>query len=90
MTVSFLPLLQYLVPHHLSTKEEIESLIMGLKNKLTGINKPKLITIALSSSDGFDYTPLEQVKLIYGLTKAALLEVFGDIRFILDEALEEP
>uniref|UniRef100_A0A803YKH5 Chromosome 5 open reading frame 22 n=1 Tax=Meleagris gallopavo TaxID=9103 RepID=A0A803YKH5_MELGA len=50
------------LPHHVSTKEEIEGLLQSMKILLKNIPKPTLVTVARSSLD--DYCPSEQVDII--------------------------
>ncbi|XP_061446119.1 UPF0489 protein C5orf22 homolog [Rhineura floridana] len=50
------------LPHHVSTEQEIESLMQAVERLLRNLPKPTLVTIARSSLD--DYCPAEQVELI--------------------------
>ncbi|XP_055631959.1 UPF0489 protein C5orf22 homolog [Toxorhynchites rutilus septentrionalis] len=58
------------LPHHESTREEIQAMITQFESFLTQLPSPTVITISRSSED--DYTPAEQVELIQELVLAAL------------------
>lgn len=59
------------LPHHESTREEIQSLVQQLESFLVQLPAPPtVITVSRSSED--DYTPADQVEQIQELVLAAL------------------
>ncbi|NXD80444.1 CE022 protein, partial [Halcyon senegalensis] len=70
------------LPHHVSTEEEIESLIQSVKVLLKDIPKPTLVTVARSSLD--DYCPSEQVDTIQEKVLNLLSSVYGTLDVHLD------
>ncbi|XP_058461807.1 UPF0489 protein C5orf22 homolog [Malaya genurostris] len=69
------------LPHHESTREEIELMVTQLDGFLSRLpGPPTVITISRSSED--DYTPAEQVEMIQELVLAALSKC---LRTNLDE-----
>ncbi|XP_035423128.1 UPF0489 protein C5orf22 homolog [Cygnus atratus] len=70
------------LPHHVSTEEEIESLIQSTKVLLKNMPKPTLVTIARSSLD--DYCPSEQVDIIQEKVLNLLGLVYGTLDVHLD------
>ncbi|NXN93522.1 CE022 protein, partial [Rhinopomastus cyanomelas] len=65
------------LPHHVSTEEEIESLIQSVKVLLEGLPKPTLVTVARSSLD--DYCPPEQVEIIQEKVLRLLGSLYGTL-----------
>ncbi|XP_009869546.1 PREDICTED: UPF0489 protein C5orf22 homolog, partial [Apaloderma vittatum] len=70
------------LPHHVSTEEEIESLIQSIKVLLKDLPKPTLVTVARSSLD--DYCPSEQVDIIQEKVLGVLGSVYGMLDVHLD------
>ncbi|XP_015709954.1 UPF0489 protein C5orf22 homolog [Coturnix japonica] len=70
------------LPHHVSTKEEIEGLLQSIKVLLKNMPKPTLVTIARSSLD--DYCPSEQVDVIQEKVLSLLGFVYGSLDVHLD------
>ncbi|XP_065608724.1 UPF0489 protein C5orf22 homolog isoform X1 [Cyrtonyx montezumae] len=70
------------LPHHVSTKEEIEGLLQSVKVLLNNMPKPTLVTIARSSLD--DYCPSEQVDIIQEKVLSLLGLVYGALDVHLD------
>ncbi|XP_062425821.1 UPF0489 protein C5orf22 homolog isoform X3 [Rhea pennata] len=70
------------LPHHVSTEEEIESLIESIKVLLKNMPKPTLVTVARSSLD--DYCPSEQVDVIQEKVLNLLHSVYGTLDVHLD------
>lgn len=59
------------LPHHESSREEIQTMVTQLESFLTRLPAPPtVITVSRSSED--DYTPAEQVELIQAMVLAAL------------------
>ncbi|XP_064641012.1 UPF0489 protein C5orf22 homolog [Lineus longissimus] len=78
------------VPHHISTVEEVDSLVESVYRYLGKLGKPTLITMARSSRD--DYCPSHQVEWIQEKVVAMLESLYGDIvvhKDYGDEELEE-
>nr|XP_028593750.1 UPF0489 protein C5orf22 homolog isoform X2 [Podarcis muralis] len=75
------------LPHHVSTEEEIESLVQAVERLLRNLPKPTLVTIARSSLD--DYCPAEQVQLIQEKVLNVLRLAYGNLEVHL-EYLENP
>ncbi|XP_064127041.1 UPF0489 protein C5orf22 homolog isoform X1 [Loxodonta africana] len=65
------------LPHHVSTEQEIESLIQSVYCLLKNLPKPTLVTIARSSLD--DYCPSEQVDTIQEKVLAVLRSLYGTL-----------
>ncbi|XP_044282473.1 UPF0489 protein C5orf22 homolog isoform X1 [Varanus komodoensis] len=63
------------IPHHVSTKQEIDSLVQSVNHLLRNLPKPTLVTIARSSLD--DYCPAEQVEFIQEEVLNVLRSAFG-------------
>ncbi|KAM6222621.1 UPF0489 protein C5orf22 homolog [Rhynchocyon petersi] len=63
------------LPHHVSTEQEIESLIQAMCQLLKNLPKPTLVTIARSSLD--DYCPSEQVDIIQEKVLGVLSSLYG-------------
>ncbi|CAM9250788.1 unnamed protein product [Chrysoparadoxa australica] len=65
------------LPHHPSTKEEVEGMVSGLEQLLRrdGLHRPAIVTIALSAQDG--YTPPGVVGHIYSSVIDMLQRLFG-------------
>ncbi|XP_031445107.1 UPF0489 protein C5orf22 homolog [Phasianus colchicus] len=70
------------LPHHVSTKEEIEGLLQSVKILLKNMPKPTLVTIARSSLD--DYCPSEQVDIIQEKVLSLLGFMYGTLDVHLD------
>ncbi|NXX78613.1 CE022 protein, partial [Urocolius indicus] len=70
------------LPHHVSTKEEIEGLIQSIKVLLKAMPKPTLVTVARSSLD--EYCPSEQVDVIQEKVLSLLGSVYGTLDVHLD------
>ncbi|XP_042725779.1 UPF0489 protein C5orf22 homolog isoform X1 [Lagopus leucura] len=70
------------LPHHVSTKEEIEGLLQSMKILLLNMPKPTLVTVARSSLD--DYCPSEQVDIIQEKVLSLLGFVYGTLDVHLD------
>ncbi|NWR94169.1 CE022 protein, partial [Furnarius figulus] len=70
------------LPHHVSTEDEIKSLIQSIKVLLKDIPKPTLVTVARSSLD--DYCPSEQVDVIQEKVLSLLGSVYGSLDVHLD------
>ncbi|XP_052553519.1 UPF0489 protein C5orf22 homolog [Tympanuchus pallidicinctus] len=70
------------LPHHVSTKEEIEGLLQSMKILLINMPKPTLVTVARSSLD--DYCPSEQVDIIQEKVLSLLGFVYGTLDVHLD------
>ncbi|XP_053253067.1 UPF0489 protein C5orf22 homolog isoform X2 [Podarcis raffonei] len=75
------------LPHHVSTEQEIESLVQAVERLLRNLPKPTLVTIARSSLD--DYCPAEQVQLIQEKVLNVLHLAYGNLEVHL-EYLENP
>ncbi|KAM9252824.1 UPF0489 protein C5orf22 homolog isoform 2-T2 [Dugong dugon] len=65
------------LPHHVSTEQEIESLIQSVYCLLKHLPKPTLVTIARSSLD--DYCPCEQVDSIQEKVLTVLRSLYGTL-----------
>ncbi|XP_049717727.1 UPF0489 protein C5orf22 homolog isoform X4 [Elephas maximus indicus] len=65
------------LPHHVSTEQEIESLIQSVYCLLKNLPKPTLVTIARSSLD--DYCPSEQVDTIQEKVLTVLRSLYGTL-----------
>ncbi|XP_072024138.1 LOW QUALITY PROTEIN: UPF0489 protein C5orf22 homolog [Amphiura filiformis] len=65
------------LPHHVSTQEEIDSLIGAMKVLLSRLPKPSIVTISRSSHD--DYCPPNQVESIQSKVLQMLESVYGSI-----------
>nr|Q28H30.1 RecName: Full=UPF0489 protein C5orf22 homolog [Xenopus tropicalis]CAJ81638.1 novel protein [Xenopus tropicalis] len=65
------------LPHHVSTETEIEGLLQSVKNLLTCLPKPTLVTLARSSLD--DYCPSEQVDYIQEKVLDVLRSLYGSL-----------
>ncbi|XP_045141204.1 UPF0489 protein C5orf22 homolog [Echinops telfairi] len=63
------------LPHHVSTKQEVESLVQSVYCLLKSLPKPTLVTIARSSLD--DYCPCEQVDAIQEKVLQMLRSLYG-------------
>ncbi|XP_040519825.1 UPF0489 protein C5orf22 homolog isoform X1 [Gallus gallus] len=70
------------LPHHVSTKEEIEGLLQSIRVLLKDMPKPTLVTIARSSLD--DYCPSEQVDVIQEKVLSLLGFIYGTLDVHLD------
>ncbi|NXM66140.1 CE022 protein, partial [Serilophus lunatus] len=70
------------LPHHVSTEDEIESLMQSIKVLLKDMPKPTLVTVARSSLD--DYCPSEQVDIIQEKVLSILSSVYGSLDVHLD------
>ncbi|XP_006873570.1 PREDICTED: UPF0489 protein C5orf22 homolog [Chrysochloris asiatica] len=65
------------LPHHISTEQEIESLVQSVYSLLKSLPKPTLVTIARSSLD--DYCPSEQVDAIQEKVLSVLRALYGTL-----------
>lgn len=70
------------LPHHVSSEEEITALINRVKEVLSGIPPPVMVTIARSSED--DYCPKRQVGQIQELVVNMLRDLYTDIELKID------
>lgn len=65
------------LPHHRSTDDQIERVFQHLVDLLTSIPvTPSIVTIAKSSSDMLDYTPVDQVETLLKKTLEVLQRVY--------------
>mmetsp|Transcript_33754 Transcript_33754/g.41553 ORF Transcript_33754/g.41553 Transcript_33754/m.41553 type:complete len:336 (+) Transcript_33754:89-1096(+) len=67
------------LPENLTDQESIDKMIMNLESFLYTCDIPKVVTIARSSSDEFDYTPINQVEEILQLVLKMLKRLWGSI-----------
>ncbi|XP_071481917.1 UPF0489 protein C5orf22 homolog [Diadema antillarum] len=74
------------LPHHISTEEEVESLVSAMGELLGRLPPPTLVTIARSSYD--DYCPPHQVDGIQQKVLKKLQSLYGEIDIHLQ--YEEP
>ncbi|XP_028328902.1 UPF0489 protein C5orf22 homolog [Gouania willdenowi] len=65
------------LPHHVSTLQEIHSLICAVQRFLTTLPPPTLVTMSRSSLD--EYCPLEQVDHIQDRVIQVLQNLYGDV-----------
>ncbi|RVE61402.1 hypothetical protein OJAV_G00170280 [Oryzias javanicus] len=63
------------LPHHVSTDEEIDTLILAMRCFLSDLSKPTLVTMSRSSLD--EYCPIEQVDSIQRRVLTALESLYG-------------
>ncbi|NXY90494.1 CE022 protein, partial [Alcedo cyanopectus] len=70
------------LPHHVSSEEEIDSLVQSVGVLLKDMPKPTLVTVARSSLD--DYCPSEQVDIIQEKVLSLLHSVYGNLDLHLD------
>ncbi|XP_072854623.2 UPF0489 protein C5orf22 homolog [Pogona vitticeps] len=70
------------IPHHVSTEQEIESLVHSVKHLLKNLPKPTLVTIARSSLD--DYCPADQVEFIQEKVLDLLSSAYGTLDIHLE------
>ncbi|GBG26280.1 UPF0489 protein C5orf22 [Hondaea fermentalgiana] len=70
------------LPHHRSSESELDSLFAHLRELLLSVSasaqEPSIVTIAKSSSDLLDYTPVDQVQGLFDRTLAMLRTVYPD------------
>lgn len=78
------------LPHHESSESEINFTFKNLESflKKQSLN-PSFITLAKSSSDGFDYTPPTQVANLYEKVIKSLRLLYTDLFIRLDDDLKK-
>ncbi|XP_038070135.1 UPF0489 protein C5orf22 homolog [Patiria miniata] len=75
------------LPHHVSSEEEIHSLVAAMETLLSRLPRPVMVTVARSSHD--DYCPPEQVDQIQQKVLRMLQNVYGKVAVHLDYKNEE-
>ncbi|XP_022082197.1 UPF0489 protein C5orf22 homolog [Acanthaster planci] len=70
------------LPHHVSSEEEIDSLVATMQTLLSWLPRPVMVTVARSSHD--DYCPPEQVDQIQHKVLQMLQNVYGKIDVHMD------
>ncbi|XP_055007723.1 UPF0489 protein C5orf22 homolog isoform X2 [Boleophthalmus pectinirostris] len=70
------------LPHHISSEEEIQSLLRALTLLLKHLPKPTIVTMSRSSLD--EYCPLEQVESLQANVLEVLEEIFGPLEIHKD------
>ncbi|XP_033838808.1 UPF0489 protein C5orf22 homolog [Periophthalmus magnuspinnatus] len=65
------------LPHHISSDQEIRSLLRAVTQFLKHLPKPTIVTMSRSSLD--EYCPLEQVESVQANVLEALEELFGPL-----------
>ncbi|XP_026231136.1 UPF0489 protein C5orf22 homolog [Anabas testudineus] len=65
------------LPHHISTDEEIDRLVLALRLFLVPLPKPILVTMSRSSLD--EYCPVEQVDSVQSRVLAVLEDLYGPL-----------
>lgn len=76
------------LPHHASTEDEMEALVVALQRTLGAIRTtPGLVTIALSSDD--EYVPVGLDRRLLARVLAMLRALYGDHALAVEEAASE-
>jgi len=68
------------LPHHISSSEQIATLVKRVKTMLSQLPKPLMITVARSSDD--DYCPKDQVEEIQSQVLAMLGDIYGQVEVV--------
>jgi len=65
------------LPHHVSTKEQLEAMLGGFCSLMEGLPRPNIVTVARSSED--DYCPTHQVDHCQAAVLSCLDKLYGPL-----------
>jgi len=77
------------LPHNRSSEDAMEVMLLELQNLLVSLVKPKIVTIARSSSDEYDYTPSDQTDWLLKRVLETIRMAYGNLNIEYDQGVTQ-